>query len=147
MSKNFEIIDKIGAMPRTDFRNDRLNASTECPMFENVIAYAFKELGSDAISEVENHLASCRVCTVLAEDVRSAADESQQQDSQPVEVLPAVARAINRSRKPLPIKMMRVLIPNFSIPAIYPKIAAAVATACLVLANTSMVIFRLKKKQ
>jgi Tfp pilus assembly protein PilP len=131
MPKNIEIMNQKAAVWRADLSNDKPKAVTECPLSEDVIAYALEELESGANSDIEDHLATCRVCADLAQDVRSAADESQHQGNQPFEVLPALTRAINRSKKPSLLKRPQLLIPNFSKPSLFPQIAGAVATACL----------------
>jgi len=132
MPKNFEITDEIAALLRDDLRSDRFAANTECPMSEKVIAHALEELDPGVKPDVAAHIASCRICADLAQDVRFAAEASQQQDRQPLDVLPALARALNRSTKPLPFGRFHLLLPKFRVPPIYLRIAGAIATACLV---------------
>jgi hypothetical protein len=64
-------------------------------------------------------------------NVRSAADESQLQDNQPLAVLPGLADAVERLKKPFFKRRLRIVIPTFSMSWIYPKFAGAVATAFL----------------
>jgi Tfp pilus assembly protein PilP len=128
---NDAIPEEIATLLNRNISNEKKAAIADCPMSEMVIAYAFEELEPDDMPTVQDHLATCRVCDILVQDVRSADAESRIRSDQPVKILPALLTAINQAKKPS--LKNRIRMPDFSLASIFPKLIGAAATACLAL--------------
>jgi Tfp pilus assembly protein PilP len=128
---NNAISEEMATLLNSNISNEKYSAIADCPMSEMVIAYAFEELEPGDMPEVQDHLATCRLCDILVQDVRSADTESRLNSDQPVKILPALSTAIEHAKKPALRKKIRM--PDFSLGSIYPKLIGAFATACLAL--------------
>jgi hypothetical protein len=91
-----EIIDSL----KQAFMKETSNTPDECSMADRVAEYAFGELGPDEISEIKEHLKSCRSCLDFYMDIKMAEEEAEQVKGEKVEVLPGLQKAIDKGKKP-----------------------------------------------
>ena len=130
-----EIFDNLSQAWSHNFNDDGAVIADECPMSEKAILYAMGELGADEIHKITGHFHNCRFCLDLVLDLRLAEDESRQSSAQLVDILPALADAIQKSNdEKLSVALPEKLISSFSNFWSYlfrPKIIVPLASACL----------------
>ena len=110
-----EIFDNLSQTWSHSFIDDGAVIADECPMSEKAILYAMGELDADEIHEITGHFHNCRFCLDLVLDLRVAEDESRQSADQMVDILPALANAIQKSNdEKLSVALPEKLIAPFS---------------------------------
>lgn len=129
------IVENLSQTWGHSFNGNGSVIADECPLSEKAILYAMGELGADEILEITGHVHNCRFCLDLILDLRMAQDESRKSAGQLVEILPALADAIqkpNAEKQPvsLPEKLL-TSISHFCSYLFRPKIIVPLASACL----------------
>ena len=67
--------DKTMDSLRKAFMKDKDNIPDDCPMAEQVAAYAFGDLGPKEAKKVKDHLTTCRYCLDLYMDIGMAEED------------------------------------------------------------------------
>ncbi len=118
------------------FNHTELSLADDCCMSDKAIMYAADELGADEIHEFTAHLQHCRFCVDLILDLRMAEAESRVSAGGFVEVLPALAEAVNQSSRMGPARPFTEKISAMFSKArsalTLPKLLVPLATACLI---------------
>ena len=92
--------DKTMDSLKQAFMKENKNKADDCPMAEQISAYAFGELGPEQSRKVKEHLASCRYCLDMYLDIRVAQEEADSLTGQKPHVLPGLQEAIDKGKKP-----------------------------------------------
>ena len=105
-------------------------------MAEMTTAYAFGELGPDETKKVQEHLHTCRHCLELYMDIKVAEDDAENAKNQKVAVLPGLAQAIGKGKKPSASIFTKIVeaISDFFGQGISLKPVATFATVLIVVA-------------
>ncbi len=137
MSEKFhsEILDRFSQTWGQQLGNEDPAMADDCHLSEKTIAYAMGDLSADEIDIIAGHLDRCRFCVNLILDIRTAEDESRESAGELIQVLPALARAVqdgsNRSSLLNIIEKLAAPISKLWSYIFIPKILVSAATACL----------------
>jgi Tfp pilus assembly protein PilP len=130
-----EIFDRLSQTWGQQLKNEGSGMADDCHLSEKTIAYAMGDLSADEIDIIAGHLHSCRFCVNLILDLRMAEDESRESAGELIQVLPALANAVqtgsNRSSLLNVVEKLAAPISKLWSYIFIPKILVPVATACL----------------
>ena len=104
---HIEIIDRLLQGWGQPFNNEAMSIADDCHLSEKTIAYVMGDLSTDEIDIIAGHLHKCRFCVNLILDLRMAEEESRESAGEFIEVLPALADAIQKTTRPKPAFVRR----------------------------------------
>jgi Tfp pilus assembly protein PilP len=155
MSENIhiDILDRLSQGWGQPFNNDASGIADDCYLSEKTIAHVMGDLSADEIDIIAGHLHKCHFCVNLIIDLRMADEESRESVGEFVELLPALADAIQKTsrlkptsglkptigRQPTsvrrsalnPFEKLVAIISKIWSSVFAPRILVPLATACL----------------